>query len=604
MKVARAERARAIVKNRWHPTVAVVAKRASRPIARCTAAQAAAIDDLLAAADGIQGVRTRSAPVRTDPLQRVSDSANRLVAAEPAPSLDRVQGSRLVDMGLLDEALAPLLTCPQCHAVGTLFCSREHERRAGLASSLQWCCTACDVPVLKVWTSPPLPRKPEQKGPSLRQINAQLVTGAVHAGLGRSSSQLFTSILDVPAPSFNAWDRVTKEVYPAMEAGGHASAKAALVEERVEALAAGVLPDEKGETPIVISIDARWPKRGRANNSLDGYMAAIGTRTGKVVDFTFRTKVGTRKNWSRASKAMEPDMGVEIVDRINSESNGAWVEGVCMDLDASTRAHICTLCEERGWPEPRTLHDLNHFIKCVKGAFIKIKTGFSGHKVFTADTQLRLASQMALMIHQQRTSYASVADLEASLLQVVEHAFDKHTHCNKWFSCPCTGASRRVASNYNKDGAWLSERGGQPLKLALVALVKKIVRDHGAGLMHLADTQGNEAFNGLSACVMPKSLCVAFSDAGPGRLGATVTRYNSGVREAVRDTFERVQIGMPVNTDVALRMSDATRARHTIRKKSLRGKSLRKRAKTTRKERTQREAEEGDDAQYASGMCF
>jgi hypothetical protein len=507
-------------------------------------------------------------------------------------------------MGLLDEALAPLLTCPQCHAVGTLFCSREHERRAGLASSLQWCCTACEVPVLKVWTSPSLPRKPEQKGPSLRQINAQLITGAVHSGLGRSAAHMFTSILDVPAPSDNAWDRGTRVVYPAMEAGGHASAKAALVEERVEALAAGVLPDEKGETPIVISIDARWPKRGRANNSLDGYMAAIGARTGKVVDFTFRTKVGKRKNWARASKAMEPDMGVEIVDRINSESNGAWVEGVCMDLDAATRAHIRTLCEERGWPEPRTLHDLNHFIKCVKGAFIQIKTRFKGQKVFTAETQLRLASQIALMIHQQRTSYASVADLEASLLQVIEHAFDKHTHCNKWFSCPCTGASRRVASNYNKDGAWLSERGGQALKLELVALVKKIVRDHGAGLMHLADTQGNEAFNGLSACVTPKPLCVAFSDAGPARQGATVTRYNSGVREAVRDTFERVQIGMPVNTDAALSMSDAARARHGIRKKSRRGKSLRKRAKTTRKERTQREAEEGDDAQYASGMCF
>jgi len=153
IRVSRAERARQVVQARWKPTVADLARRAAQPVARSTAAQTAAIDDILAAADGIQGVRKRSEPVRTEPAQRVSDSANRLVAAEPAPSLDRVQGSRIVDMGLLDEALAPLLTCPQCHAVGTLFCSREHERRAGLASSLQWCCTACDVPVLKVWTS-------------------------------------------------------------------------------------------------------------------------------------------------------------------------------------------------------------------------------------------------------------------------------------------------------------------------------------------------------------------------------------------------------------------------------------------------------------------
>ena len=262
---------------RWQSSAGGNAAAASsRAAAPSTAAQQAAVAELITAAEGLPAVRTRStvAHFAGEP-QAPSGAGNRLVA-KPRPSIiQRVEGYRIIDVGFVDEALAPLLTCPHCCATGSLVCSREHEQSAGLSSLLVWVCSACSEEALRTHTSQPLPRKPEQKGPSLRQINAQLVTGAVHTGLGVESSRILSSILHVPPPNRKAWLKAAAVVYDAMEEGGRASAQAALVEERLEAFAAGVLPDAKGETPVVISIDARWPKRGRANNSLDGYMAAI-----------------------------------------------------------------------------------------------------------------------------------------------------------------------------------------------------------------------------------------------------------------------------------------------------------------------------------------
>ena len=340
-------------------------------------------------------------------------------------------------------------------------------------------------------------------------------------------------------------------------------------------------------------------------NSLDGYAHAVAERSGKVVRYTFRTKVGPLKNWSKASKPMEADMIVQIVRELNEEETGVWIEGLCMDLDSSARAKVREYCRSSGQREPRTLHDLNHFIRALKGRFIELKKTLKRRGVFTPETQLRLANQFALMIHQHRVKLSSVAELREALLQVIEHAFNRHTNCHKFFACPCGRGGTRPRSSYNADGVWLDARGGPPLEASLRKEVESMTTKHGTGLLHAANTNVVEAVNGLAVSMTPKSLCVAASAAAPARQAATVARFNDGLASAVGAVMRNV--GRPLGTLAQRNLArlDATRRRHGIRKATPRAKLKRRRAQETRKARTQAEDPNGDGAEeYRSGMAF
>jgi hypothetical protein len=417
---------------------------------------------------------------------------------------------------------------------------------------------------------------------------------------------MLAAVLDMNTVDHKLYERGESLVYSAMEETGRASAENALVEERVKALADGVGPDADGRTPIVASFDARWPRRTRGMNSLDGYGHALAARTGKVVDYTFRTKVGPLKNWSASSKAMEPDMCVELVRRLNEDDTGVWVEGLCMDLDSSSRAHVREYAQTTGAREPRTLHDHNHFIKAVKGHFITLKAKLKRRGVFGKDTQLRLAQQFALMFHQHRTEFKSVSELRMALLQVLEHAFNRHASCAMYFKCPCVPGlkrQKRIRSSYNKEGEWLDKRGGPQLERVLRELVVSMIDKHGEGLLHMASTQGCEALNGLAVRMTPKGLCVAFGRAAPGRQAATVARFNDGATAAVGDVMRRVGARTGLMRESLVRI-DKTRSRHSERKGSPWAKGLRKRAAASRRERTQAEDDGNGDGEYAPGMAF
>lgn len=387
-KAARTELARSLNAARWSQT-----KRGSDEAATpMTDAQRAACLELSHAARQFRTGRPHTSPRKSEPNLRVSSSGNRLVYADSAlrdtVPPDRATGARVQDMALLDSTMAPHLSCPKCERRGTLRCTQNNQvDRAGLGGNLQWWCSRCKANTITLPMSRTLPRPMGASGPALQEVNARLVTASVQAGLGREGAALFAAVLDVPAPSHNCWDNAAARAYEAMEETGEASAKKALLEERVEAVAQGKGPDENGETGIIVSTDGRWPKRGRAHNSLDGYVHATGELTGKVVDYSYRTKVGKLKNHAKSSKAMEPDMTCEIIQRLNEDDNGVVVEGLCMDLDSATRAHVRELCEKEGFDEPRKLVDPNHFQKALKGAFLTIKTQLGVRGAFGADAQ-------------------------------------------------------------------------------------------------------------------------------------------------------------------------------------------------------------------------
>ena len=107
--------------------------------------------------------------------------------------------------------------------------------------------------------------------------------------------------------------------------------------EKQEAPQNGVQVDDNNLVPISCSCDMGWQKCGKGHNSRFGQGAVMGLSSGKVLDYTTRTKscrfcdsakaIGKqpkshdcRKNPEAWSKAMEPSAAVELFHRAPDQS--------------------------------------------------------------------------------------------------------------------------------------------------------------------------------------------------------------------------------------------------------------------------------------------
>jgi hypothetical protein len=116
---------------------------------------------------------------------------------------------------------------------------------------------------------------------------------------------------------------------------------------------------EDGEpTPLSVSFDAGWSTRGsgRSYNSDTGHSALIGSKSGKCLAYSVKTrhcrlcetaekqnkevkKHRCYRNWDKSSKSMEPAMGLEMVEELEN-SQSCRVGTITMDNDATTMSHI------------------------------------------------------------------------------------------------------------------------------------------------------------------------------------------------------------------------------------------------------------------------
>lgn len=270
-KAARSEAGRRLVQQRWRDAAGGSDEEDSDE--ELTEEQRAALEELALAARDIRASDTPKESKRQNGhhLKR-SRSGNRIVAQHSNSTPPKVaDGSRIIDVALMSEELGPLLVCPKCNKKGTMVVSGRDELQMGLASTLRWWCSRCECATFKQHTSRSLPRGEGQMGPATKAINVTAVAAAVQSGMGGQGVATLLSVMGIHAPHHTSWEAAEAVAYPAMEETGRSSAKKAIVEERILALAADVGPNGDGETPQVISYDARWPRRTRAMNSLDGY---------------------------------------------------------------------------------------------------------------------------------------------------------------------------------------------------------------------------------------------------------------------------------------------------------------------------------------------
>lgn len=261
-----------------------------------------------------------------------------------------------------------------------------------------------------------------------------------------------------------------------------------------------------------------------------GHATAVGHRTKKCVGYAWRSKNcrvcqaakskgkiarvhGCVHNWSGSSKAMEPDMVVEMVKSM--ESGGVSVSSIVGDEDTTT---IHKLHSELGSNITKR-SDMNHLKKTVGNQLYELK---KRHKALSPMVISYLQKLYSYTVKQNQGDPEGVAN---GLRAAVSHAFGKHDNCNvKWCRYSVDPQGYRFKSLPN--GKPLS---GESMQKDLEALFEKHALQADK-LSNIGSTQPNESLNMTIASKAPKTKHFSGSGALSRRIQAGVAQKNMGYR--------------------------------------------------------------------------
>ena len=167
------------------------------------------------------------------------------------------------------------------------FYNVRDEVRHGLASTFVIICPVCGKNN-EIKTSEQ--HKSGQRGPPAFDVNTRVALGCLHAGIGQTHINNLLSTLNAPTINSVTFKLREREVGKAVEGVAKSSCQDYLVIEKQEALLNGVQVDDNNLVPISCSCDMGWQKRGKGHNSRTGQGAVMGLSSGKVLDYTTRTK--------------------------------------------------------------------------------------------------------------------------------------------------------------------------------------------------------------------------------------------------------------------------------------------------------------------------
>ncbi|CAB4000412.1 Hypothetical predicted protein [Paramuricea clavata] len=194
------------------------------------------------------------------------------------------QGSRIVDINQLRKGLGSCLFCKE----GPLSLSNvQQEKLYGLASKLYIQCQFCgQTNVVETL----LAHKSGASGPMAYDINTKSVLTSLHTGIGETHLNGILSVTNIPTMTRASFKTREREAGKAVEAvAGHTCVETIEIEKE-HAIKIGETPDENNLVPISCSYDMGWQKRGKGFNSNTGQGAVMGLHTGKIMDYTTKTK--------------------------------------------------------------------------------------------------------------------------------------------------------------------------------------------------------------------------------------------------------------------------------------------------------------------------
>ena len=185
---------------------------------------------------------------------------------------DKLEGSRIVDMGIFGRNLSSQLVCRHCHCDVQLM----EVKRQGLGSEYAFHCSNKNC---NEQNSFPSCNKIPVGNSSVNSVNRRAVLAMRSIGGGRADLQTFCGIMDLPPPVHaSSYNRVNKTLHDsACSVQAASMQRAAKIErEMAEPIEGEAVRD------IDVSVDGTWMTRG--HSSKVGVTSLIGCVTGKVLD--------------------------------------------------------------------------------------------------------------------------------------------------------------------------------------------------------------------------------------------------------------------------------------------------------------------------------
>ncbi|XP_063431634.1 uncharacterized protein LOC134714327 [Mytilus trossulus] len=430
---------------------------------------------------------------------------------DPSLNNDWKTGRRVVEL----QALAQQMFCTSCDARLHL-ADIESERRYGLGSILfircqnSVCSSLNDV-------------KTGKRNNGTFDINSKLALAMVHTGMGPVQINNFLATLNLPPVVPSTLKRREQKIDTTLET----VAKKSCLEAQKEEI-------EKGNGKMEVSFDGGWQKRGTGwnYNSNTGHASLIGKETGKVLQFSLRSKScqicalhqsknhtipvhECSKNWDGSSKAMEPDMAISMAREL--EETGCAIDVIHGDNDSTTTSRLKAV-----FPSIEKKDDSNHTKKGITSKLYKLSHKYKVLKQPNVISYIGRCFMYAIKECQTKEPES----LRKSLDIIVPHLYGDHSLCASEDATWCS---------YQKNPSQFRYRSlpqGKPLTCpSLQTDLKAIVnsqKDRAACLTNLGSTQANENFNFIVSTKAPKNKSFGSSKSLTGRISASVLQKNEG----------------------------------------------------------------------------
>ncbi|XP_062576921.1 uncharacterized protein LOC134267321 isoform X2 [Saccostrea cucullata] len=435
------------------------------------------------------------------------------------------KGRRIVEL----DHMAKQMNCWDCGHTLTLN-NIVNERRQGFASNLT---ITCECGVLNEVTTGKSHRV-NKRGPAVFDINTKAALGMLHSGSGHTQVTNFMSSIEIEGMHHRTMKARECEVEPHIQSVAQQSCSEALLEEiqgNVSARSVNESNDgQQARSSGEFKYDMGWQKRGsgRAYNSKSGVGTLIGNKSGKICGFgvrskdcrkcSFHTNMGKTppehkccKNWEGSSKAMESNVAVELVNKIEKEN--VEVSVLVMDDDCTTMARIN---EEIPHPVIKW-SDISHTKKHLGNSLYQLQ---KKHKNFNNNCVKYFQKCFSYAIVQNKNDTEA---LKKNLKQIVPHAFGEHDQCDsKW----CTYKTNPEEFRHKSLPSGKDLQGDE-LKNDLNIIFETFI-NNAHKISPAASTRDVESFNNSIAAKAPKRLHYSSSSSLQNRVSCAVAEKNMG----------------------------------------------------------------------------
>ncbi|XP_068700225.1 uncharacterized protein [Montipora foliosa] len=276
-----------------------------------------------------------------------------------------------------------------------------------------------------------------------------------------------------------------------------------------------------------------WQKRGKGHNSHTGHAAVMSLTTGKVLDYTTRTKTcrfcdqgknsnkkvkvhDCRKNHNASSKAMEPASAVEMFNNAPKQKvKYAFYTG---DDDSTTEAHI----RQKVSYGVEKFSDIIHMKRSLTTRLYNLShnTKFANSSILSQKVINYLVKCFSYGVAQNKGNAKAI---QKAINCIVPHAFGDHKNCdNKWCRF-----MQDPASYKHHDLPYGKDLFGDKLRSALENIFSDYCTDAVADkLAPMTNSQRNEALNSVVGSKNPKIRFYGGSESNDFRVACGVAQTN------------------------------------------------------------------------------